>query len=253
MLTNNQVKFIRSLQLKKFRDIHHQFVAEGTKLVLDLLQEQHPVRAVYALQEWISEHPVNPGTELVEAAEKELQRITSLTTAPPVIAVFDISSVIPDPASAENELVLLLDDIRDPGNLGTIIRIADWFGIRQIVCSESTVDLYNPKVVQSTMGSIARVKVHYTDVCVYLEKLSKPVKVYGTTLDGENLYNLHLSASGIIVIGSESTGISGQVKKYLTKKLFIPSFGASNHAESLNASVATAVVCAEFRRQTMLQ
>ena len=176
-----------------------------------------------------------------------------MTTAPPVLAIFNNPEVKFTADSLKSNLVLLLDDIRDPGNLGTIIRIADWFGIKQVVCSETTVDLYNPKVIQASMGSIARLQVIYTDAVSWLAYLPSTTPVYGTSLDGKNLYERKLSATGVIVIGNEAKGISKGVQKYVTDKLLIPSFSATTHAESLNASVAAAIICAEFRRQSLLQ
>jgi RNA methyltransferase, TrmH family len=253
MLSKNQIKFIRSLQLKKFREIHRQFTAEGTKLVIDLLEGQVPARQVFATSDWIGEHREKIIGDLVMVTDEELSRVTTLTTAPPVLAVFDIPDISYSPDLINSGLVLLLDDIRDPGNLGTIIRIADWFGIRQVICSETTVDLYNPKVIQATMGSVARVGVSYADPGKWLAQLPAGTRVYGASLEGEDLYKRNLSASGVIVIGNESNGISAGVQQYVTDKIFIPSFSTSAHAESLNASVATAVVCAEFRRRSLFQ
>jgi TrmH family RNA methyltransferase len=157
--------------------------------------------------------------------------------------------------SFTDKLILVIDGIRDPGNLGTIIRIADWFGISAVICSETTVDLYNPKVVQATMGSVARVPVHYTDLINVLSDLPSWTKIYGSFLDGENIYEKELLSKGVIIIGNESRGISESVAQFVTDKLHIPSFPpgkeAASHAESLNASVAAAVLCSEFRRRTI--
>ena len=248
MLSKNQIKFIRSLQMKKFREIHHQFMAEGTKLVLDLLESSVPVKMIFATDEWIREHEGKIHAVPVPVTLEELSRITALATAPPVFALFGIQQPDLTPEALKSNLVLVLDEIHDPGNLGTILRIADWFGIRQIVCSENTVDLYNPKVVQATMGSIARISVLYTNIADWLSKIPEGIPVYGTSLDGENIYSQKLTRNGAIIIGSESSGISREARLFITNKLLIPSFSDGAHAESLNASVATAIVCSEFRR-----
>ena len=187
--------------------------------------------------------------------EDELSMITALTTPSPAFAIVSIPDTALEPGSFNRKLILALDDIRDPGNLGTIIRIADWFGISAVICSETTVDLYNPKVVQATMGSIARVPVHYTNLAGFLSGLPASLNIYGSFLEGENIYTMDLNNEGIIIIGNESKGISGSVAKFVTDKLHIPSFAAGKgpaaQAESLNASVATAILCSEFKRRNI--
>ncbi len=256
MLSKNQVKFIRSLHLKKFRDSERCFLAEGSTLVLDLVSSRFPVENIYAIAPWIAE---NSGAisarpiPLKEITLKEMEQITALSSPSPVLAIAKMAESVVPPGIGEKELVLMLDDIRDPGNLGTILRIADWFGIGQVICSENSVDLYNPKTVQSTMGSIARVSVTETSLESFLENIHGEIPVYGTFLDGKNIYEEKLSPNGIIVIGNESRGISTSIEKHISHRLHIPSFSKSlaGHAESLNASVATAIVCSEFRRRNL--
>ncbi len=265
MLSQSQIKHITSLRVKKFRDESGLFVAEGEKLVQELMHSRYRVAEVYAPAAWIIANLPQLqqlGVKATETLPREMERISGLTTPSPVLAVVEI----PISTSAHHHistlphhhiitLTLVLDDIRDPGNLGTIVRIAHWFGIGEGVCSEHTVDLYNPKVVQATMGSITRVRVEYRNLQAWLEELGGQCPVYGAFLQGENLYSEPLGTEGIIVIGNESRGISKNLEPFITRKIFIPAFGtgAGGRAESLNASVATAVICAEFRRREMMQ
>jgi RNA methyltransferase, TrmH family len=188
-----------------------------------------------------------------EVTEGEMERITGLSSPSPTLALGEIPQTNSLPCSQINDLVLALEDIRDPGNLGTIIRIADWFGITSIVCSDQTVDLFNPKVIQATMGSVARVRVDYCNLPEFLSSLDPSTKIYGTFPEGENIYTKQLEPEGIILIGNESSGISAEVASHVTDRITIPSWSPESsrrdHAESLNASIATAVVCAEFRRR----
>ena len=258
MLSRNQVKYINALKLKKQRENRRQFIAEGTKLVLDLMDSEYPVNQIFATKEWIDLNATSFHSKKVistEVTEVELSRITALTTPSPVLAIFTIPEKETEPSSFTDKLILVLDGIRDPGNLGTIIRVADWFGIGAVICSETTVDLYNPKVVQATMGSIARVPVHYADLPGFLSAMSSSVNIYGSFLEGENIYTKDLFSKGVIIIGNESKGISGSIARFVTDKIYIPSFSTANddasHAESLNASVATAILCSEFKRRTI--
>lgn len=257
MISKNQVKYIRSLHQKKARESHRQFIAEGSRLVLEAAAGPFPVVAVYGLHDWIHAHgsfleqrsiPVDSVTI------EEMERITALSSPSPALAVLGMREEEKIPAPDSGSLTLILDEIRDPGNLGTIIRIADWFGIRLVICSPDTVELYNPKVIQATMGSFCRVAVHYAPLKDYLSEDFVPAKVYGTFLEGKNIYQEQLAPEAFIVIGSESRGISAEVETMITDKLTIPSFPSHGadaiHAESLNAAVATAIVCSEFRRQS---
>ena len=256
MLSKNQIKRIQSLRLKKFREIQNQFLIEGSKLVVDVLESRYRVSDIFATGEWIRKQiPAGISAEipLTEVTENEMARITALSSPSPVLAIVTIPVSSPVPAPTNEALTLVLDDIRDPGNLGTIIRIADWFGISHIVCSENSVELYNPKVIQSTMGSFARVNVQNVKLPEFFSGIDPSVRVYGTFPEGNSIYSAELLTGGIIVIGSESTGISEKTASFVTDKISIPSYdegkGRKEHAESLNASVATAIVCSEFRRR----
>jgi TrmH family RNA methyltransferase len=187
-----------------------------------------------------------------EISEGEMERITALSSPSLALAIAEIP-IMPIPPAVINDLVLVLDDIKDPGNLGTIIRISDWFGIESVICSENTVDLYNPKVIQATMGSMLRVKVTYANLPEFLTSVAPMIKIYGSFPKGENIYSVSLEQKSIILIGSESSGISREVVSKVTDKISIPSFvkasGAGDLSESLNASVAAGIICSEFRRR----
>lgn len=248
-LSNNKIKYIRSLKEKKFRDEHHTFVAEGIKLVFDLL-ETCRCQFLAATPEILAAYPQIRAEEIVEANISELKKATLLTTCPPVIAVFHQPENKLEEIILKDKLTLVLDGVQDPGNVGTIVRIADWFGIGHIVCSPDTADLFNPKTVQATMGAIARVRVSYTDIAFFLTKNSH-LPVYGTFLDGENIYTKELSTEGLIVMGSEGKGIRPETAKRIGRKLFIPNFPLNRTtSESLNVAAATAIICSEFRRRT---
>jgi len=265
MLSNKQIKQITALKFKKYREESGQFTAEGHKLVLDLIHSEFIIPEIYANSAWIfdnREEVEEKGIPLFEISPYEMERISALSNPSPVLAVVKMRE--PDPAALRYQalinsptyqltrsLSLALDDIRDPGNLGTIIRLADWFGINTVFCSLSSVDLYNPKVVQATMGSIARVKVIYTELENLLKEVSGEMPVYGALLEGENLYNQNLTSHGLLLIGNESRGISNRLLPFITRKISIPFYGRMDQgkAESLNASMAASIICAEFRRQ----
>ena len=247
-ISKNKIKYIRSLEQKKTRREEGVFVAEGPKLTGDLLGHFH-CRYLAATAEWMNAHPLVEADEKDMATPEDLQRASLLKTPQDVIAVFEQRNEVTDTCVIERELCLALDDVQDPGNLGTIIRIADWFGIEHIFCSLGTADVYNPKVVQATMGALARVHVHYLSLTELIEGL-KEVPVYGTFLDGTNIYKQSLSETGLIVMGNEGNGISSDVRKLINRKLYIPNFPAGRStSESLNVAVATAITCAEFRRR----
>ncbi len=252
MLSKNKIKHLNSLRQNKFRNEFQQFVAEGDKLVSELLSSNFKIIEIFAVKEWLDRHKIPDNIAITEVAVSELEKISGLTTPNMVLALIEIPQQQNINTSIFNKLILVLDEIKDPGNLGTIIRIADWFGISNIVCSNHTVDVYNPKVVQATMGSIARVSVQYADISAFLKDVPKDVPIYGTLLNGENIYTQTLSENGVIIIGNESKGISNELIPDIKHKLYIPSFSENpeNKAESLNASIATAIVCAEFKRRT---
>ena len=244
MISKNQLKYIRQLEQKKYRRREGLFVAEGTKVVGDLLQRYRP-EAVFATADWQAPAGITP--QLV--TDDELRRISFLQHPQQVLALFPLPSVNSLPSSVNSELSLALDGVQDPGNLGTIIRIADWFGISTIICSEDTVDAWNPKVVQATMGSIARVNIIYINLSEFLDTLPADFPVYGTLLDGDNIYTQPLTPHGLIVMGNEGNGISPEIRQKVNRRLLIPSYRTDDTAESLNVAIATAITCAEFRRR----
>ena len=249
MLTKAEITLIKGLSDKKNRDETGLFVAEGTKLVGELLESGLTVAGVYGLPEALAGLPDAKG--VVGVSPKEMERISHLKTPSKVLALVEIPHHAFDLRAAAQNLMLALDDIQDPGNLGTIVRLADWFGITDILCSPATADAFNPKVVQATMGAVARVRLHYTELATALEHAGKQgIPVYGTFLEGERIYNAPLSPAGIIVMGNEGKGISPEIEKRIDRKLFIPPYpeGAPT-SESLNVAIATAVACAEFRRR----
>ena len=247
-LSKNRIKYIQSLKEKKHRSEHNTFVAEGVKLVFDLLATCR-CQFIAALPEILNAHPEIKAEEVVEASMSELKRATFLKTAPQVIAVFYRPDDVIEQIDLNEQLSLVLDGVQDPGNVGAIIRIADWFGIEHVICSEDSADIFNPKTVQATMGAIARVKVHYTGLVSFLQSYSH-LPVYGTFLEGADIYSEPLSGNGFIVMGSEGRGIGNEIAGQINRKLFIPNFPAGRAtSESLNVAAATAVVCAEFRRR----
>jgi TrmH family RNA methyltransferase len=258
MISNNQIKIYSSLRNRKYREIHKLFLAEGEKIVLDILKSPSllfKTQSLIATPEFLNSQKGNPmlkGLEILETTEAILQKISSLSTPNKAILVCEMPGYTPDFREISGDLSLFLDDIRDPGNLGTIMRTADWFGIHHIFCTPESVDVYNPKVVQSTMGALCRVKVYYIETGELLKEISKieSFQLIGTLLEGENIYNSFLPVSGMIVLGNESRGISELIKSRLDLKLTIPSAGnRSAGSESLNVASAAAIVIAEFRRR----
>ena len=255
-ISKNQIKFIRQLEQKKFRRREGLFVAEGTKVVGDLLAHYQP-HTVFATDDWLKGHAsenCHLSSVITEVTDEELRRLSFLQHPQQVLALFPIPLPTDIPLTSylsplTSNLSLALDGIQDPGNLGTIIRIADWFGIEQIICSEDTVDAWNPKVVQATMGSIARVNIIYNNLLEFLDTLPADYPVYGTLLDGDNIYTQPLTPHGLIVMGNEGNGISPEIRQKVNRRLLIPSYRTDDTAESLNVAIATAVTCAEFRRR----
>jgi RNA methyltransferase, TrmH family len=240
MLSKNQIKGITSLQQKKYRFIHQLFFAEGIKVIQELLASNFELDHLYTTKNDFSEVS-NEKKSLI--SETDLKKISALAAANTCLAVFKIPK---DTEIQESGIILALDSIRDPGNLGTILRLCDWFGINQIVCSKDAVDIYNPKVVQATMGSISRVNVSYVDLEAFISKTSLPI--FGTFMEGKNIYTTKLPQEGIIVMGNEANGISPEVEKLIKNKLTIPRFGSLQKTESLNVASATAIVLSEFKR-----
>ena len=239
MLSKNQVRFINSLRRKKTRKSEGLFIAEGKKLVLDLLESDIQVDKIYCLPEFESLKP----DKVHLVSERELGSISSLNAPNAVLAIFKIPESKP---VLKKGLAIALDGVNDPGNLGTIIRLCDWFGIPQILCSQNTVDCFNPKVVQSTMGSLARVQINYLDLAEHLKNEKRTI--YGTFMEGESLYQTSFEEEGILVLGNEANGISGEIRSLVTKELGIPQFGSLQKTESLNVAMATAIFLSEMRR-----
>lgn len=255
MLSHNQIKHINSLKIKKFRQQHGSFIVEGEKGVSELLSGPLKTVSIFAISDWLDKHEQilkNKNIDYQLITAEELKKVSDLVTPNQVLAIAEMPvTTVPDP-SAFSGMALALDGIRDPGNLGTMIRTADWFGIRQIICSADTVDMYNPKVVQSTMGSFGRVNVHYTELPAFFEALPKEIPVFGALLQGPEITGKVFAKAGIIVIGSESHGISKQLIPYVNEPLHIPRFShsdADNQAESLNASIANGIICYEICKQ----
>ena len=241
MITRAEILDIKALATKQGREEQGAFIAEGEKLVGEIRNSSLRIRRI------LQTKPVFAEGELI--SEKEMERISQLKSANSVLAIVELPKHKLSLANPTKNLVLALDRIQNPGNLGTIIRLADWFGISDIVCSEDTADCFNPKVVQATMGAILRVRVHYTNLAKWLSSQSE-AKIYGTFLEGENIYNAHLETSGVIVMGNEGQGISDEVAECVSHKLLIPPYPTDScGSESLNVAVATAVICSEFRRR----
>ena len=237
MLSKAKIKFIKSLQIKKYRKQEQCFVVEGAKSVQELLRSDFVVQSVIGTSEFLSTVKPGRGVELIEATPKELEGLGEFQTNDSAVAV---ARVKPNEHFSidGSEYVLALDDIRDPGNLGTIIRTADWFGLKKIVASNETADFYNQKVINATMGSFTRVNMYYTDLADYL--VTTKVPVYGAYLDGKDINRMEFGPSGLILIGNESRGIAGMLERFVTERVTIPKVGAG---ESLNAAIAAGILC----------
>ncbi|WP_276165690.1 TrmH family RNA methyltransferase [Zobellia alginiliquefaciens] len=239
MVSKNQIKLVRSLHQKKYRNIHNLFVAEGIKVVRELVNSDFKVNSLYS-----SDSEINLGTpDVIElVTEAELKKMSALTAPNKIIGVFEIPK---NQKPNFDGWVVVLDDIRDPGNLGTIIRLCDWFGVEHLVCSANTVDCYNPKTLQATMGSISRVNIGYTNLQTFLQ--NAPVGVFGAFMEGDVVYGTDLPKSGILVLGNEANGVSKEIEALVTQKISIPQFG-KNTTESLNVATATAILLNEIKR-----
>lgn len=241
MVSKNQIKLISSLHQKKFRVAHQLFIAEGIKCIQELLQSSFELEQLYTT---LNDFQLLPASQRFQVSEVELKKMSALTTPSSCLAVFRI----PKPSHVVDKgWIVALDAIRDPGNLGTILRLCDWFGIDQVLCSKETVDVFNPKVVQATMGSITRVKVSYLDLEAYLQKTTLPV--LGTFMEGDVVYKTAFPNQGIIVLGNEANGISPEIEACVTQKITIPRFGQLQQTESLNVATATAIILSECKRR----
>ncbi len=248
-LTNNKRKLIRSLEQKKYRQSTGLFVAEGVKVVHDLLKSDFEILEVFVSVDLLDQFSFPPEIEVTVLPGEEFKRISLQKTPQPVLALVRQKQWKVDlHALAKRDLVLVLDRLQDPGNMGTILRIADWFGVRGILASLDSVDVYNPKVVQSSMGAVFRVPVVYGDLTSFFEKVTIK-EVYGTFMSGANIYLSDLTPNGFIVMGNEANGISRDVEQHIVRRLTIPSFNRDYHIESLNVAIATGIVVSEFRRR----
>ena len=249
-LSKNKIKYIQSLKDKKHRAEYCTFVAEGKKMVTELLPVMK-CQLLLATREYLDTFSPGNAEEIIEVSVEDLSKAGFVKTPQQVLGIFYQPRHNVDNLKIEDKLSIALDGIQDPGNMGTIVRLADWYGIENIFCSKDTVDIYNPKTVQATMGAIARVKVHYIDLADFLSANSD-FHIYGTLLDGKNIYTETITPNGIIVMGNEGNGIRPEIEALLNKKLYIPNYphGRST-SESLNVAIATAIICAEFRRRSV--
>ncbi|APY07911.1 RNA methyltransferase [Winogradskyella sp. J14-2] len=242
MVTKQEIKVIKSLSQKKYRQQLELFTVEGVKGIEEFLNSNIKLSKLYTTKQIFSA----PKNQIIEISGNELRKISALKNPNTALAVFEI----PKPVEVEDKgLIVALDDVRDPGNLGTIIRLCDWYGVKNMVCSNSTVDCYNPKVVQATMGSLTRVNITYTELSKFIQ--NRKVSVFGTYMNGESIYNAHLPNEALIVFGNEANGISETINSIIDKKITIPQFGIGKDTESLNVANAAAIVLSEFRRRTI--
>jgi len=257
MLSKSKISEIKLLEKKKYRDETGLFVAEGNKLVADML-DAFKCEWLIARASWMATRGNIPAKELLVAEDDEIRKISFLKTPQDVFGIFRKPVCNLDEATPAGGLVLVLDGVQDPGNLGTVVRLADWFGIKHIICSLDTADVYGVKAVQATMGALAHVKIHYTDICAYLAKY-QDFPVYGTFLEGDIIYNKELSSNAVIVMGNEGNGIRSETASLINERLFIPPYkpcassGDDRTMESLNVAVAASIICSEFRRKCFLQ
>ena len=247
MIGKNTIKWVHSLEMKKNRKREGLFVAEGPKVVGDLLS-RFRLHSVFATDEWTGGDSIGADVRVERVDDDTLRRLSFLQHPQQVVAVMEMNKEEKVEVDADR-LTIMLDGVQDPGNLGTIIRIADWFGIDSIICSPDTADAYNPKVVQATMGSLGRVSVTYSPLVPLLSPLPADMPIYGTLLDGKDIYQKELTRHGVIIMGNEGNGISDEVRAMVTHPLLIPRFRQGESAESLNVAVATAITCSEFCRR----
>lgn len=253
MLSKNKIKLIQSLSRKKYRDETGLFLVEGNKMVEEVLRSDFRIETVVCTAEYLDVHPEtkNRANEIIVTDSQSIQKASLLQSPQDAMALVYLSSDNLSQVDLQIDLCLALDFIQDPGNLGTILRVADWFGIKSLICSENTVDVYNPKVVQASMGAIFRTKVIYLNLEDFLRSARQnQVPVYGTYLEGKNIYKEVLSKNGIILMGNEGNGISESTGTWVSHKLYIPSFSTDeNKPESLNVAIAASICCSEFRRR----
>jgi TrmH family RNA methyltransferase len=261
MLSKSRISLIRSLKYKKFRMLHGLFVAEGEKIIKDLFtvsldKNPYSIDSIYATSEWsgINKDERKAGLDITEVADEELKKISSLTTPNRVLAVIRIPDYDHDKDLIMNDLSLVLDDIQDPGNLGTIIRIAHWYGIRQIFCSENSTDVYNPKTIQSAMGSIWSVRVFYTELSTFLKYYSDStdLPIIGTYMKGPSIYSHQSVTRGLVVLGNEARGISQKLEPCIHTRVTIPAYNENSRPDSINVAMSAAIICSELRRNQII-
>ncbi len=248
MISKAKEKLIKSLNIKKYRDKYNYFYIEGEKMLDDILDSSLNVKTVFVTKELINKY--NNISDVIEVTDNELSRISSLVTHRNVLAIIEKPKNVIAKNEIYNSLSILLDKVQNPGNIGTIIRTANWFGIKNVFCSSDSADIYSPKAIQATMGAISNVNVHYVNIVDFLESFSKNKKfiISGSFLEGENIYKTKLTRTGIIIMGNEGNGISKQCEKYVNKKIYIPNYPLDNKlTDSLNVSIATAIICSEYR------
>lgn len=248
MFSKQQQKYVQSLQIKKYRQEHQRFLVEGAKSIVELLAADFEIEMILCTQKFFTENEIKLKKIFVEQiSQVELEKLGTLQSNDAALAVVKMRENKFLEAE-QNEFVLVLDDIRDPGNLGTILRIADWYGIKKVICSENTVDFYNPKVIAASMGSFTRISAYYSNISNYFEntKITISSEIIGTFLNSQNVHRFEFPTQGYIVLGNESNGISAEVEQYISKKITIPRFG---EAESLNVGIATAIVLDNLRRK----
>lgn len=243
-MTKAEIQFVRSLADKRVRDAEGLFIAEGEKLIEEIISSQLPIRNIYS-----THNDFGGRAEMVSS--KEMERLSQLKTASQCVAIVEKPRWKMPAVADAKRLSLALDGVQNPGNMGTIIRLADWFGVEDIFCSEECADCFNPKVVQATMGAILRVRVHYVDLAALLQRTAaEGTPIYGTMLDGENLYDSEFEPRGVIVMGNEGQGVSKACQQHFSHRLLIPAYPTDRQgSESLNVAMATGIICAEFRRR----
>lgn len=253
MLSKSKIKLLTQLKSKKYRELNNMFIVEGSRNVLDFLQNDNSCIEIFTTDNWLQKNELGiKDKNTITVTEKELKKITALKTPSEVLAIFELPNTTFNSTLVTDNLTIALDSISDPGNLGTIIRTADWFGINHIYCSKNTVDAFNPKVVQATMGSLSRVSVTYTDLDKLMASKPKDLPVFGAVLNGTSLNEIKPQANGIILIGSEAHGISPTLLEFITKKITIPlnNPSSTSNPESLNAAIATAIICFALKIKT---
>ncbi|QZE13117.1 RNA methyltransferase [Halosquirtibacter laminarini] len=252
-ISKNRIKYIKQLSQKKHRKQEQKYIAEGAKIIEDLILAGQSMETIYAdpdAYQRLSSIASKASIQIVNVDNESIHKASALSTASNAIAIIPIKQETLDMTAIKNNLTIALDNIQDPGNLGTIIRIADWFGIDTILCSKNTVDVFNNKVIQATMGAITRIKVHYVDLQDCLKSATDlHMPIYGTFLKGDNIYTKSLNNHGIIVMGNEGKGISEEIEAIVNNKITIPSFRQEKGSESLNVAMATSIICSEFKRK----